>query len=179
MKIVISLLIASLPVPVLLAQTITFHSDNMQANVSIDPKTMQPSNSRSFLMLAEEGEQAVSHQLEGIKAKDDSMKNVEQKLTGKAGGANAGADMAQLQARLNNDAATKANLENELAVIVQTKKEALKMVDEERKNYVHVVERAKAAAAAARSSQYQPTTHHDFYSPAYEQLKHINSTGNW
>lgn len=148
MKSLLLLLFVFLPGAVLTAQTISYYSDNMKANVVVDPKTMQASNSRSFLLLATEGEEVVSHQLEGVKDKD----TVKQ-----------------------------ADLEKQLVVIRQVKAQAAQLVDQERKHYVNVVQMAKAAAAAGRAQQqqFQPTTHHDFYSHAYEQLKSINSSGHW
>jgi len=149
MKLVIAMILGTALTSATQAQVVSYYSDNLKAQVSIDPSQMQSSNSRAYAMMLDDGVNAISHELQGIDKPADSVK--------------------------------KAELTNTLKIITTAKTKALQLMDDERKKYVHVAqEAARAQAAAARANQqYQPVTHHDFYSPAYEQLKHISATGNW
>lgn len=179
MKISLCLLVFVLGATVVRGQVIQFYSDKMKANVAIDVSGMQSSNSRAYAMLLEEGEEVTSHEIQGIKTKDDSLRQVAQDLTKKPGAASGSYALQQVQYSLSNDSSRVVYLGNQLVIITQSKQKALDFMDKERKHYKDVTQLARAQAAAARSSQYQPTSHHDFYSPAYEQLKTINRTGAW
>jgi hypothetical protein len=178
MKIMICLMLSTTLTLTLWAQTVSYYSNTMKGQVSLDASQMQSSNSRVYAMMLDEGEQVVSHQIEGLGKKTDSLKDEAQKLQQKSVTPDPTA-LAQVQSGIRTEEQKKKELEAELAIIEQGKTKAMKLMDDERKRYVNVTQMAKAQAAASRAAQFQPTTHHDFYSPAYEQLKHINATGNW
>jgi hypothetical protein len=149
MKLLIAMILGTALTSATQAQVVTYYSDNLKAQVSIDPSQMQSSNSRAYAMMLDDGLKTISHELQGVDKETDSLK--------------------------------KKDLDSTLKIITTAKARALQLMDDERKKYVHVAqEAARAQAAAAHANQqYQPVTHHDFYSPAYEQLKHISATGNW